>query len=395
MIRSSSRARLSLLASTSFVAVNVLAGAGALTATAFAPSVALAACADNGATAVIEVCSPPDPVNQSLTYKAAANTALQLIDVDVTENATHGIFVDPNGFDFGVTFNTVGGPVSTIAVTGGGNGIFLQGAGGDLSVTTVDFDLLTNTDNDQNNTITTDGSYGIRIDNQGTGDSKVVIGADTITAGGQGVHVSAANGGDTTVIVNAGANISGGTRGVVGRSVGTGDATVTIAGTLTGTNASIFGAAGALQEGAGTGDTTLTLLAGADVKAITSGDATVSGAPATFLAGTATLDIQTGATAGAAGGGRGAVVTGAVTSNLTVAGTISDGGAVVNGKTATANVSGAITGGANDGLNITATTGAATLNQTAGTITGSGANDGVEVTSGAGGAVLNLSLIHI
>jgi hypothetical protein len=46
---------------------------------------------------VIEVCSPPDPVNQSLTYKAAANTALQLIDVDISENATNGVTIDPNG----------------------------------------------------------------------------------------------------------------------------------------------------------------------------------------------------------------------------------------------------------------------------------------------------------
>src|SRR3712207_6352540 len=107
MFRSTSRSRVTLLASTSFVAANILAGAGALTATAFAPSVALAACADDAATAVIEVCSPPDPVNQSLTYKAAANTALQLIDVDIVENATNGIAIDPNGFDFGVTFNTV------------------------------------------------------------------------------------------------------------------------------------------------------------------------------------------------------------------------------------------------------------------------------------------------
>ena len=244
MSRQANRSRISLLASTSFVAANILAGAGALTATAFAPSVALAACASNPNTNLIEVCNV-DSANGLLTYTAGADTALLIGDVTITEASTNAITVDPNGKNFQVFLQTAGGAGAQISTTKvNSHAILVFGAGAQLGVNTLDTNAATKAVSDKLNIIT--GTLGgITVENTGAGNATIVTGADKISSPGVygGVYALTHGAGSADVTVGSGANITGGSfAAVTAQTLGGGAASADVAGTVQSGGADFVGA---------------------------------------------------------------------------------------------------------------------------------------------------------
>ena len=205
--------RATFLATTSFVAANILAGAGALTATAFTPSAALAATCDtfNGNISGTVTCD--GTAGATVTYTVTANgTVVNPQDVTINDNTANGIAIDAGGFNTALNFQTnsgKGGTGSTVTSTfAGGNGILITN-GGNINLTTVEFDAFTVSSSDQTTTITGAAS-GISITSGGAGTIKATIGGkDTITGNaGHGVGAQS-NTGDISISTLAGSTVSG------------------------------------------------------------------------------------------------------------------------------------------------------------------------------------------
>ncbi len=195
--RDSVRRRASLLATTSFVAASVLAGAGALTAV-MTPSVAMAA-SECGAVTLggLLICNPPSTkYTKGITYTAAniTNTAgayLNDINVKDTGGGNNGVTFTSGTAGANLAVQTswetiLGGAASNVDATTKGDGILVSSSkAGDVSINTVDAEILISggiqviQNKDLHNTITGAVS-GLETITTGAGTSTVIVGADTI-----------------------------------------------------------------------------------------------------------------------------------------------------------------------------------------------------------------------
>ncbi|RYF93456.1 MAG: hypothetical protein EON95_08875 [Caulobacteraceae bacterium] len=377
MAKSSSRRRLSLLASSSLVAASLLAGAGAVTLT---PGVALAGvneCGDpsaNGAAPDVFVCSGTILTGVDYTTTTDGNLTLGLLDnvgivngVAVTGNAGENLTVlqATSGVGFGdATVINAGGFAIDVNASGGGNAVInLVGDDGGAVI---------------------QGSSGLRAISD-TGAATVAMNSGLIQATNVGANAESSG----NVIVNLGATTVD--------SLGNGILTTSINGTIDVTSLGVINAAFFGVYASGTGNVT-----------VTTNEINTVGGPGIFAQSVNGLAFvtTTGATTGSVGitansgnGGVNVVLGGDVTglsgsglvtqtaffdTNIDAIGTTitGTGAAGVTGTVTNAGqylaAFGSVTG--TRGLNITGGTGLVSISST-GAITGT-ADVGVQVNSG-------------
>lgn len=368
----STRRRLSLLASSSLAVASLMAGVGG-GVVALAPTQALAAneCGDpsgNAGAPDVFFCTGAYPTG--IDYTATVDGDLVLLLVDTVTVPDGGIRL-VGGAGEGLGLSTVTGIVDNgdINITNiGGLGIDLSGTAANVTLNIFE------TDAGDGTPFVSGTSGGIRLRTNGGFDSELNIQAGTVDGGnGWGLSSVANGGGDATVDFGA-TNVSG-TEGVRAQAA-TGMASVTGQGTVTTT-----GAGYGVFVGGGVGGST------ADISGtVTSADIGVrvqatGGGTATATVGDITA-VGVGLEISAINGGDALILgTGNVSGSTGITATAS----AVTGGNVSVTTGGTVTGTAGDGITATSNwDGNTTVDSTAGLVTATGNGVAVTVLDGDG-----------
>lgn len=362
----STRRRLSLLASSSLAVASLMAGVGGVVA--LAPSQALAAneCGDPSANAGgddVLICNGAYPTGIDYTATTDGNLVLLLVDtvtvpdggVRLTGAAGEGLGVST------VTGIVDGGDINITNI--GGIGIDLSGTAANVSVN------ITEADAGDGTPFVSGTSGGIRLRTTAGFDGELNIEAGTVDGGaGWGLSNVVTGGGEASI--DYGATSVNGTEGVRAISA-TGTASVTGTGTVstTGAGYGVFVGGGA---GGATADISGTVTAadiGVRVQATGGGTATATVGDITA--------VGVGLEISAINGGDATVVS---TGNVSGSTGISAVGNAVVGGNVSVTTGGTVTGTAGDGITATsAWDGNTTIDASAGLVTATG--NGVSVTT--------------
>ena len=405
--RTTFRTRISLLTSSSLVATTLLSGVGALTVTAFTPSVVLAAgCTPDApgttgpgsavAATGIELCG----TGPGIAYTATTgDLTMEVVGATI---APHGVFVNDDGGarNLSIAFDTTtlaAGPVT--ASTAGEDGIAALSSGGNVKIATGSSALgslagAVVTGDQIGIKASTTGAGTVEVDalntvtglNQngiyaaaGTGSVKVITGTNTggnVTVSGGGAFYGVFASGSGTIDVTTHGTVNNGIRTIGAPTSAT---TLTLNGDVTAQGAHILGA-GSATVLLNSGNVNNTSFDTAALSVSATGPISV-----TTAANTTITDTQLGHSGIAIAGGGGAI-TGTI--NSTVVGdwatTVSNTGSGTISMTYNKDET-----GFNGGIQQTTVNGSNTLTLGNGVKVdgGNGGNAAIEVTASGSGAV--------